>query len=153
MQVIMRTDRLLVEQLESPEVTEGGIILPTQAKVKQAWATVLMVGPDVEGIDYGDRIAFADFSGVDMELDMADGKKTYLVLSQDDVLLVLREESEEQDLNKQELMKYVDNNKKERRTEQGPQENSEVHCSVESSGSDVRRNSEQLKDTVPDGVS
>ncbi len=93
MQVLIRTDRLLVEQMESPNVTEGGIILPDQSKIKQAWATVLQVGPDVEDITEGDRIAFADFSGVNVELETDDGKKEYLVLSQDDVLLLLRDEA------------------------------------------------------------
>ncbi len=101
MQVLIRTDRILVEQMESPDVSEGGIILPGTSKVKQAWATVLLTGPEVEGIETHDRIAFADFSGVNVELDTDDGKKEYLILSQDDVLLVLREE--EQGLNEQEL--------------------------------------------------
>lgn len=101
MQVLIRTDRLLVEQMESPETSEGGIILPNQSKIKQAWATVLQTGPEVEDIEEGDRIAFADFSGVNVELETDDGKKEYLVLSQDDVLLVLRDE--QQGLNEQEL--------------------------------------------------
>lgn len=130
MQVLMRTDRLLVEQLESPDMTEGGILLPTQSKVKQAWATVRLMGPEVEkpdsdgkgGIKEGDRIAFADFSGVNVELEVEEGKKEYLVLSQDDVLLVLREE--EQGLNEQEI---DDHGNVEDWIEQGQQENPNVH--------------------------
>lgn len=148
MQVIMRTDRLLVEQMECPDVSEGGILLPTQSKIKQAWGTVLMAGPDVEkpddkgvgGILIGDRIAFADFSGVNVELEMEEGKKEFLVLSQDDVLLVLREE--EQGLNEQEIDNHgnTDGNvgdEKEVGPEQGREENSKVHNEVESCGCDV----------------
>ena len=102
MQVLIRTDRLLVEQMESQNVSEGGIYLPDQVtKVKQSWATVLQIGPEVEDIEEYDRIAFADFSGVNVVLDIDGGKKEYLVLSQDDILLVLR--NEEQGLNEQEF--------------------------------------------------
>ena len=90
MQVLIRTDRILVEQMESPNVTEGGIYLPDHSKVKQAWAKVLQIGPDVEDIQVRDQIAFADFSGVNVELDLGSGKRELLILSQDDVLLVLR---------------------------------------------------------------
>ena len=107
MQVLIRTDRILVEQLDSPEISEGGIHLPNTSKVKQAWGIVIQTGPDVEDIEKGDRIAFADFSGVNVELETDDGKKEYLMLSQDDVLLVLREK--EQGLNNQELDVGQDN--------------------------------------------
>ncbi len=108
MQVLIRTDRLLVKQMESESVTKGGIILPDQSKVKQAWATVLQIGPDVEDIEEGDRIAFADFSGVNVELETDEGKQEFLILSQDDVLLVLRDEK--QGLNTQELDNHDDTN-------------------------------------------
>lgn len=157
MQVLIRTDRLLVEQMESPDTSEGGIILPDQSKVKQAWATVLQMGPDVEDIEVQDRIAFADFSGVNVELDTDDGKKDYLILSQDDVLLILRESdtrycpsNEEQGLNEQELdianrklidtlLKepdaHVEGNENQDETEQGPPENTGLHGPMESCGS------------------
>ena len=100
LEVLMRTDRILVKQLESEDVTEGGIILPDQSKIKQAWGIVELIGPDVEGISEGDRVAFADFSGVGVELeDAAGSKEEWLVMSQDDVFLILRdEEDQEQDL-------------------------------------------------------
>lgn len=103
MSILMRTDRLLVSQQESADVTEGGIILPDQSKVKQAWGTVRLMGPDVEDIEEGDLIAFADFSGVNVELHEDGQKVEYLVMSQDDVFLVLRDNHEEQGLNEQEL--------------------------------------------------
>lgn len=133
MQVLIRTDRIMVEQLDSPDMSEGGIVLPNQSKVKQAWAVVLKIGPDVEDIEEGDRIAFADFSGVNVELETDEGKREFLILSQDDVLLVLR--NDEQGLNKQELDDGRDNDTEE--VEPGPLEGSRVHKEVESSGSDV----------------
>ena len=102
-EVLMRTDRILVKQLESEDVTQGGIIMPEQSKVKQSWGTVILLGPDVEEIQEGDLVAFASFSGVDVELDDERGEKImYLVMSQDDVFLILRD-GQEQGLNKQEL--------------------------------------------------
>ncbi len=102
-EVLMRTDRILVKQLESEDVTQGGIIMPEQSKVKQSWGTVILLGPDVEEIQEGDLAAFASFSGVDVELDDERGEKImYLVMSQDDVFLILRD-GQEQGLNKQEL--------------------------------------------------
>jgi len=101
-EVMMRTDRILVKQLKSEDVTEGGIIIPDNSKVKQAWGVVHDQGPDVEDIQEGDTVAFADFSGVSVELLNDEGKKEeWLVMSQDDVFLVLRDE--EQGINTQEL--------------------------------------------------
>ncbi len=144
MLVLVRTDRLLVRQMKSPDMSEGGIILPTQSKVKEAWGTILQMGPDVDkpdangvgGIKEHDRIAFADFSGVEVELDTDEGKEEFLILSQDDVLLVLREEA--QGLNEQELDDgNDDSDERSEGHEQGSPADSEVHCPVESGGGNL----------------
>jgi chaperonin GroES len=87
-------DRLIVEPLESEEVTASGIVLPETAKEKPQQGNVLAVGPgrrdeDGERIDMdvqvGDKVLFAKYSGTEIKMD---GKK-YLILKESDVLAIV----------------------------------------------------------------
>lgn len=72
-----------------PDKTEGGIIVPDQAKEKPKKGTVVMVGEkrpdDPIKVEVGDEVYFGRFAGADFEED----DKKYKILKKSDVLLVL----------------------------------------------------------------
>jgi chaperonin GroES len=89
-------NRVVVEPLESEEVTAGGIVLPETAKEKPQKGKVLSAGPgerDDDG-DYipldvkaGDTVLFAKYAGTEIKLD---GKKL-LILRESDLLAIIEE--------------------------------------------------------------
>jgi chaperonin GroES len=87
-------NRVVIEPLESEEVTAGGIVLPETAKEKPQKGKVLSVGPgerDEDG-DYikmdvkeGDTVLFAKYAGTEIKMD---GKKL-LILRESDLLAII----------------------------------------------------------------
>ncbi len=86
--------RVVVEPLESEEVTAGGIVLPDTAKEKPQKGTILAVGPgdrDDDGkrialdVKVGDVVLYAKYSGTEIKVD---GKKL-LILRESDILAIL----------------------------------------------------------------
>jgi len=84
-------DRILVERVESEEVTKGGIILPDTAKEKPQQGKVVAVGAGKkteEGkvipteLKAGDVILFGKYSGSEVKIDGVE----YLIMKEDDVL-------------------------------------------------------------------
>jgi len=84
-------DRILVERIESEEVTSGGIILPDTAKEKPQQGKVIAVGPGKRSEDgklipmdvkTGDTILFGKYAGSDIKME----GKEYLIMREDDVL-------------------------------------------------------------------
>jgi chaperonin GroES len=84
-------DRILVERVESEEVTKGGIILPDTAKEKPQQGKVIAVGSGKkteEGklipleIKAGDMILFGKYSGSEIKVEGTE----YLLMKEDDVL-------------------------------------------------------------------
>jgi chaperonin GroES len=84
-------DRILVERIESEEVTSGGIILPDTAKEKPQQGKVISVGPGKKAEDgklipmdvkAGDTILFGKYAGSDIKME----GKEYLIMREDDVL-------------------------------------------------------------------
>lgn len=87
-------DRVIVERIESVEVSKGGIIIPENAREKPVEARVLAIGKgailtdgSVRPLDVkaGDRVLFAKFSGTEITLD---GNK-YLMLREEEILGVI----------------------------------------------------------------
>jgi len=86
--------RVVIEPLESEEVTAGGIVLPETAKEKPQKGTILAVGPgdrDDDGkrivldVKVGDVVLYAKYSGTEIKVD---GKKL-LILRESDILAIL----------------------------------------------------------------
>ncbi len=86
--------RVVVEPLESEEVTAGGIVLPDTAKEKPQKGTILAVGPgdrDDDGkrialdVKEGDVVLYAKYSGTEIKVD---GKKL-LILRESDILAII----------------------------------------------------------------
>ena len=87
-------DRLVVEPIETDEVTTGGVLLPETAKEKPQKGKVLVVGPgrrDEAGkrikmeVKEGDTVLFAKYAGNEVKA----GDKKYLILKESDVLAVV----------------------------------------------------------------
>jgi len=87
-------DRVIVEPLESEEVTPGGIVLPETAKERPQKGKVLAVGPgarDDQGkrvpidIKVGDTVLYGRYSGTEVKIK----DKKYLILRENDVLAVI----------------------------------------------------------------
>ncbi len=86
--------RVVIEPLESEEVTAGGIVLPETAKEKPQKGKVLSVGPgdrDEAGkriqmdVNVGDTVLFAKYAGTEIKVD---GKKL-LILRESDLLAIV----------------------------------------------------------------
>jgi chaperonin GroES len=87
-------DRVLVQRIEEPQKTKGGIIIPDTAVEKPQEARVVAVGTGrvledgtvrpVE-VKKGDRILFGKYSGSEIKLDGED----HIILREEDILAVL----------------------------------------------------------------
>ncbi len=84
-------DRILVERVESEEVTKGGIILPDTAKEKPQQGKIIAVGSGRRTDDgkiiplelkAGDTILFGKYSGSEIKIEGTE----YLIMKEDDVL-------------------------------------------------------------------
>jgi chaperonin GroES len=81
--------RVLVEVMETEEVTSSGIIIPDSAKEKQQKGTVLATGPGTESekmeVKAGDVVLYGKFAGTEIE---EEGNK-YLILNQNEILAIV----------------------------------------------------------------
>jgi chaperonin GroES len=86
--------RVVVEPVESEEVTAGGIVLPETAKEKPQKGKVLSIGPgdrDEGGkripldVSIGDTVLFAKYAGTEIKVE---GKKL-LILKESDLLAIV----------------------------------------------------------------
>jgi chaperonin GroES len=84
-------DRVLVERLESEEVTSGGIILPETAKEKPQQGKIIAVGSGKRTDDgkihplevkEGDTVLFGKYSGSEVKVEGVE----YLIMREDDIL-------------------------------------------------------------------
>jgi chaperonin GroES len=87
-------DRLVVEPVETEEVTASGIVLPETAKEKPQQGKVLAVGPgrrDDSGkriemdVKQDDTVLYAKYAGTEVKID---GKKC-LILKEGDILAIV----------------------------------------------------------------
>ena len=78
-------DNILLKQTEAEETTSFGIILATTNKEKPAIYEVVSVGPDVKGVENGNKVVVGNFVGNDIKLDGVD----YKFVKLEDVLAVV----------------------------------------------------------------
>ena len=86
-------DRVVIQSLETEEVTKGGIILPGSAKEKPQMAEVIAVGPGgvVDGkdvtmyVNVGDKVIYSKYAGTEVKLD----DKEYIVVRHNDILAIV----------------------------------------------------------------
>ena len=86
--------RVVVEPVESEEVTAGGIVLPETAKEKPQKGKILSIGPgdrDENGkriamdVNPGDVVLYAKYAGTEIKVE---GKKL-LILKESDLLAIV----------------------------------------------------------------
>jgi chaperonin GroES len=86
---------VLIKQIDSEEVTKGGIVLPDTAKEKPQEGEVLAVGPGKlldngqrapMEVSVGDRVLFAKYAGSEIK----QGGEDYMILnSERDILAII----------------------------------------------------------------
>jgi len=81
-------DRLLVIREEQSNQTASGLYIPDTAKEKPLEGKVTAVGPDaiVDGINVGDTVVFANFSGMEITIEGTE----YLILLSKEVLGLIK---------------------------------------------------------------
>jgi chaperonin GroES len=87
------SDRVVLKNVESEEVTKGGIVLPGTAKEKPQVAEVVAVGPGgvVDGkevtmyVKKGDQVIYSKYAGNEIKVD----GEEYLIVRQNDILAVV----------------------------------------------------------------
>jgi chaperonin GroES len=79
-------NRVLIEREEESNTTLSGIIIPDSSKIKPLNGKVLSIGSEVEGIEVGDTVVFAKYTGTEIVV----GDKEYLILAGDDILGLLQ---------------------------------------------------------------
>ena len=86
-------DRVVIKNVETEEVTKGGIILPGSAKEKPQMAEVIAVGPGglIDGkevkmyVSVGDKVIYSKYAGNEVKLDGTE----YIIVRQSDVLAIV----------------------------------------------------------------
>jgi chaperonin GroES len=86
-------DRVVIEPMESEEVTEGGIVLPDTAKEKPVQGKVTAVGPGrlldngerlAPSVKKGDIVIYGRYAGSDVKIE----GKEYKVMRESEILAI-----------------------------------------------------------------
>ena len=88
-------DRVVIKNVETEEVTKGGIVLPGSAKEKPQMAEVLAVGPGglVDGkevkmqVKVGQKVIYSKYAGTEVKLD----NQELILVRQSDILAVVED--------------------------------------------------------------
>jgi len=84
-------DRVVIEPMESEEITEGGIVLPDTAKEKPAQGKIMAVGPGrlhrkrdrlPPSVKVGDVVIYGKYSGNDVKVE----GKEFKVMRESEIL-------------------------------------------------------------------
>ena len=82
-------DRVVIRNIETEEVTKGGILLTSSAKEKPQMAEVLAVGPGAKDVEMvlkvGDKVVYQKYAGTEVKID---GQEV-IVIKQNDILAVV----------------------------------------------------------------
>ena len=86
-------DRVVIKNVETEEVTKGGIVLPGSAKEKPQMAEVLAVGPGglVDGkevkmqVKEGQKVIYSKYAGTEIKVDGDE----LMIVRQSDILAVI----------------------------------------------------------------
>ncbi len=83
-------DRVLVQVLETEEITASGIVLPDSAKEKKAEAKIIAIGAGEEitklNLNVDDTVLIGKYSGDEVEYDGTE----YKIIGHEDVLAVIK---------------------------------------------------------------
>ena len=88
-------DRVVLEPVEAPQMSAGGIVIPDTAKEKTQEGVILAVGPGRKtdkgetikmDLKPGDRVIYSKYSGSEIKI----VGKEYLIISEKDVLALVK---------------------------------------------------------------
>lgn len=86
--------RILVRR-DPPDESGGMILLPDEVRKPPRWATVEAIGPEVNNVKVGDRVAIHEYSGVYLEVsDLAsvENSSDLIVLQDHEEILAVKED-------------------------------------------------------------
>ena len=82
-------DRVVIRNIETEEVTKGGILLTSSAKEKPQMAEVLAVGPGAKDVEMvvkvGDKVVYTKYAGTEVKVDGGE----VIVIKQNDILAIV----------------------------------------------------------------
>ncbi len=82
-------DRVVIRNIETEEVTKGGILLTSGSKEKPQMAEVLAVGPGAKDVEMvvkvGDKVVYQKYAGTEVKVD---GQEV-IVIKQGDILAIV----------------------------------------------------------------
>lgn len=82
-------DRVVIRNIETEEVTKGGILLTSAAKEKPQMAEILAVGPGEKDVEMvvrvGDKVVYQKYAGTEVKID---GQEV-IVIKQSDILAIV----------------------------------------------------------------
>jgi|JRYC01.1.fsa_nt_gb chaperonin GroES len=78
-------DRVVLQQIESEEVTASGIILPDSAKEKPEKAKVIAVGQDVKLVKTGDIVLYNTYVSPTKH-----NGEEYIIVKEEDILATIK---------------------------------------------------------------
>ncbi|MDD3401069.1 MAG: co-chaperone GroES [Eubacteriales bacterium] len=86
-------DRVVIKNVETEEITKGGILLTSAAKEKPQMAEVVAVGPGgiVDGKEVkmvlkpADKVVYSKYAGTEVKLDGVE----YIIVRQNDILAIV----------------------------------------------------------------
>ena len=82
-------DRVVIRNIETEEVTKGGILLTSAAKEKPQMAEVLAVGPGAKDVEMvvkvSDKVVYQKYAGTEVKVD---GQEV-IVIKQGDILAIV----------------------------------------------------------------
>lgn len=86
-------DRVVIKNVETEEITKGGILLTSAAKEKPQMAEVIAVGPGgaVDGkevkmvVKPQDKVVYSKYAGTEVKLD----GEEYIIVRQSDILAIV----------------------------------------------------------------
>ncbi len=79
-------DRVVAVREEAKTQTASGLYLPDTAKEKPVLAEVKAIGPEVKGLNVGDKIVYKEYSTTELKVDGVE----YLVVKEEDVLATIQ---------------------------------------------------------------
>lgn len=88
-------DRIVVRRRDEENTSQGGIVIPPQAKEKPSRGKVEAVGPGIiennkvrsVGVKVGDEVLFGKYSGTEVTL----SGEEYIIMREDDVMAIINE--------------------------------------------------------------
>jgi chaperonin GroES len=81
--------RVMLVKDEALSTSEGGIVIPENAREKPLIAHIISVGVDVTTMKPGDEVIYASFAGTDFNINGVD----VIVVDEEDIMLILKDKN------------------------------------------------------------